>query len=159
MLVSLAGRFSELDPTMQTVIVAVAGLAAAIGPVLMVVGTLMTALGPLAIAIGALVSPVGLVVLAVAGLAAAWATDFGGIREKTAAVWEFLQGVFAGAQAMMQPLLDALGGVVDFVRTVFSGSVLDIAAKIGDLARPAAGGGKAFAMLVATIRDSCRRDR
>ncbi len=97
--------------------------------------------------------------LAVAGLAAAWATDFGGIREKTAAVWEFLQGVFAGAQAMMQPLLDALGGVVDFVRTVFQWLRAGYRREDWRSGPPAAGGGKAFAMLVATIRDSCRRDR
>ena len=80
--------FSDLDPTMQTIIIAVAALAAAAGP-------LLTVLGVLATVIGAIASPIGLVVVAIAALAAAWATDFGGIRTTVTEFWDqHLKGIF-----------------------------------------------------------------
>lgn len=80
--------FSNLDPTIQTVIVAVAGLAAAAGPVVMAIGAIATA-------VGALASPIGIVIAAIAALAAAWVTDFGGIRTTVTQFWEqHLQPIF-----------------------------------------------------------------
>lgn len=66
--------FSELSPTVKTVIVSVLGFGAVLGPVLVGLGAVVTALG-------ALISPAGLVVAAVAALATAFATNFGGIRD------------------------------------------------------------------------------
>ncbi|MCB0137282.1 MAG: hypothetical protein KDD75_19425, partial [Caldilineaceae bacterium] len=73
--------FGNLDPTVQTIIIAVAALAAAAGP-------LVTVLGAVGVAIGALASPNGIVVAAIAALAAAWVSDFGGIRTTVTAFWE-----------------------------------------------------------------------
>ena len=54
--------------------------ALAFGAVLAAAGPLMLALSGVGTVLGALLSPIGLVALAIAGLAAAWVTDFGGIR-------------------------------------------------------------------------------
>jgi hypothetical protein len=64
------------------------GVMAAAGPVILGVGLLAGALA-------FLLSPIGLVVVATAGLAAAWASDFGGIQAKTAEVWAAMQPHFA----------------------------------------------------------------
>lgn len=61
---------------------AVLGGAAVIGVIGLLVG-----------AIGALLSPIGLVIAAAALLGAAWAGDWGGIREKTAAVVSWIRDV------------------------------------------------------------------
>lgn len=63
-------KFGALDDRTKKIILIVAGLVAAIGPLLIVVGTLVTALSGLSIAIGFLASPIGLIVLAIAGLIA-----------------------------------------------------------------------------------------
>ncbi|GIV73534.1 phage tail tape measure protein [Caldilinea sp.] len=88
----LIARFGELPAPVRNAALAFAAVMAAVGPLLLAIPAIGAALG-------ALLSPIGLVVVAVAGLAAAWAADFGGIREKTAAVW-----------AAIQPQLQALQG-------------------------------------------------
>lgn len=59
----LAGKFEQLSPRMQTMVVVGLAIAAAIGPVVTAVGALVTV-------VGFLLSPVGLVVAAIAGLVA-----------------------------------------------------------------------------------------
>src|SRR5215813_7208374 len=56
-------------------------VAAAISGVLVVAGPLTFALGVLATAIGALLSPIGLIIVGLAALAAAYATNFDGIKD------------------------------------------------------------------------------
>ena len=77
--------FGELSPSTQKVIVAIAGIAAAIGPVIVLIGTFVSSLGSIitffaaggaaasifGTAIGALSGPIGWVVLAIAALVAA----------------------------------------------------------------------------------------
>lgn len=67
---SLVGRFKDLDTETKKIIIVVAALAAAIGPVLLIFGTLATTVLP---AVGAaftlLTGPIGLVIAAVAGIA------------------------------------------------------------------------------------------
>lgn len=53
-------------------------------------------------AIAGLLSPVGLVIAAVALLAQAWANDWGGIQEKTAAVVEWLRGAIGTVTEWMR---------------------------------------------------------
>lgn len=103
----LSNAFSELSGPAQTAVVAFGVIAAAIGPVLFVLGQLATAfsavvglfgaggalagvgasvsaaLGPVGIAIGA-------VIAAAVALYAAWQTNFGGIRELTAKIVDFV---------------------------------------------------------------------
>lgn len=59
----LAGRLSELDPTLLSAALAFGAIMAAAGPLLLLIGTLVATFG-------ALVSPIGLAVLGIAGLTA-----------------------------------------------------------------------------------------
>ncbi len=85
-----ATAFAAADPEQQKMILGLIGLAAAAGPVLL-------ALGSVTAAIAAIANPIGLAVLAVAGLAAAWSTNFLGIRDITDQVWNGLQAFFRDA--------------------------------------------------------------
>jgi phage-related minor tail protein len=123
-------KFQALSPETQKIILIVAGLAAAIGPVLVVAGTLISsvtaimgafaAAGPVIAGIGpilaVLTGPIGLVVLAVAALAAAWATNFGGIRDVTYAVFGAVR--------------DFIGNAIQSIKNFFSGSWSDIGARM-----------------------------
>ncbi len=68
----LVNKFNEMDPSGQKVILVIAGIAAAIGPLLIVIGSLMTALPGLKIAFSALTGPIGIVIAAITGLTIAW---------------------------------------------------------------------------------------
>jgi TP901 family phage tail tape measure protein len=113
----LANRFANLDPKTQTLIVGIAAVAAAAGPVLVALGTMATVLA-------GLLSPVGAVIAVVAALGAAWATNFGGIREKTAAMWAVVQPLLQGAwewfQAKLPAALATLQGVWEGVTTALT---------------------------------------
>lgn len=82
--------FKNLDPETQKLIVVIAGLAAALGPVLVVLGTLIPV-------IAAIVSPVGLVVLAIVALIAAgvllW-KNWDTIKEKAVEIWGAVKTFF-----------------------------------------------------------------
>lgn len=66
----LASKFKELSPSTKKIIVVVAGLAAALGPVLLAVGLMATTLIPALISGFALLTgPIGLVIAAIAGIA------------------------------------------------------------------------------------------
>lgn len=88
--------------------------------VLAVAGPVLLAITGVGAVLGALLSPVGLVVLAVAALAAAWASDFGGIREKTQAAIDFLRPGFeellswisAASKGDFTPLKEGLQGAL-----------------------------------------------
>lgn len=95
--------FGQLSPTIKTVILVVAGLAAALGPVLMVLGPIISGIGaviPIITAVvgvigGPLLLVIGAVIAVVTLLALAWKNNWGGIQEKTAAVWEWLKNAFS----------------------------------------------------------------
>jgi phage-related minor tail protein len=69
-LANLVSKFTEMDPAGQKVVLVIAGIVAAIGPLLVVVGSLMTALPALGAAFTVLTGPVGLVVVAITALIA-----------------------------------------------------------------------------------------
>ncbi len=75
--------------------------AVAFGAVLAAAGPVMLAVTGLSAALGFLLSPIGLVVVGVGALAAAWATNFGGIRDLTA---EIAGQVGPALQSMLYPL-------------------------------------------------------
>jgi len=75
----LVGGLAEANPQIVTAGIAFGGVLAVAAPLALGIGVIATSLGALA-------APIGLVVLAAGALAAAWATDFGGIRETTASV-------------------------------------------------------------------------
>jgi len=68
----LTASFKQLTPEAQKKLILIAGIAAAIGPMLVVVGQLSIALGGLASAFAFLTGPIGLVVVAIAGVTAAF---------------------------------------------------------------------------------------
>lgn len=116
------------NPQLTSTIVMVAGALAALGPTLLIAGQAISAIG---VAIGFLTSPIGLVIAALAAFAAAWATDFGGMRTFIETeVFPRLQQFFGwlgGVWAMLQPGLealrvwfveDALPTVVNFIESV-----------------------------------------
>lgn len=95
----LIGRVLEADPKFINWGIAIAGVLAVAGPLLIALGFLVTA-------ISALVSPIGLVVAAVVALGVAWATNFGGIRDKTAEVWTAVQGYIQSAIDFIKPYVE-----------------------------------------------------
>ncbi|MBM4449023.1 MAG: phage tail tape measure protein, partial [Chloroflexi bacterium] len=82
-----AKAFLEAHPQVGAIALAIGGLVAAAGPVLMIFGTLATV-------VGALLSPLGLLVGVVVGLAAAWMTNFGGIRDAVQGAWSAIEPIF-----------------------------------------------------------------
>lgn len=122
-LTELVNAFNNLDKGTQSAIVAFLGIAAAVGPVLLILSKLigaflsvkkyfsgiMTAFSAgkgIIAALGGSFGPVLLiiaaVVAAIVGLKAAWDTNFGGIREKTAEIADSLQSMFNNMISMLQ---------------------------------------------------------
>lgn len=87
----LIAQFANVPEPVRNAALAFLAVLAAAGPV-------MLAISGIGAVLGALLSPVGLIVLAVGGLAAAWASDFMGIRAATTA-----------AVSVIAPTLQALG--------------------------------------------------
>jgi len=98
-------RFQGLSPEMQRIIVIVAGVAAAIGPLLLIVGSLVSAIGTIIPVVGAVVGvlsgPLILIIGAVIGvialLTAAWKNNWGDIQGKTQAVITFIRNLIGSA--------------------------------------------------------------
>lgn len=100
-------KLSSLSPETLQMIVTIAGVVAALGPILLIIGKLSSAIGSIISLIGgagglstvltALTGPIGIVIAAIAALVTAWVTDFGGIREKTAEIFEAIKSVFTTA--------------------------------------------------------------
>jgi len=120
----LVGRFKELTPEQKKAIMVVAGLAAAIGPLLMVIGGLVSGIGgvitvvtgaiPILTAIGGvLLGPVGIaiaaVVAAVGLLYLAWKNNFLGIQDTFKTVWSAIQSVFAAVKSALEGDWTAFG--------------------------------------------------
>lgn len=111
----LVDKFDALDEPTKELIVNIGLVAAAVGPALLVAGKAATTIssivsliggaGGLSAVLAAVTGPIGIVVAAVAALAAAWATNFGGIQEKTQSIinsikdiissgWELITGLW-----------------------------------------------------------------
>jgi phage-related protein len=97
---------------------AILGIAAAIGPALTIVGALATALG-------FLLSPIGLVVAAVAGLALAFATNFGGIRDKVQPVLDWLVGIWDNIVEAIERPVSRIKGAIENIARAFQRGGLD----------------------------------
>jgi hypothetical protein len=113
----LVDRFTSLSPETQKTIIVIAGLAAAVGPLLMALGGLITTIssiitiagvvgpalagvgailtGPVAIAIAAVIAAVGL-------LFVAWKTNFLGIKTTFQTVWQSIKLIWKAFQAALQ---------------------------------------------------------
>lgn len=103
-LTGVIDKFNSMDEGTKRIIVTIATIAAALGPVLLIVGKFASSIGSIISLVGgagglsamltALTGPIGIAIAAVAALTAAWVTDFGGIREKTAEIFEAIKSVF-----------------------------------------------------------------
>lgn len=100
LLSDLINRFEALNPEQQKWILIIGAVIAAIGPLLMVVGSLITAFTAIAGAVAAISSPLLIVIAVIAAVAAAayllylaWINNWGGIQEKVAAVWAWLEPI------------------------------------------------------------------
>lgn len=128
---SLAAFFADLPEPIQVFVLGLAGIAAAVGPVLLVIGPLIPMLGTMLTAIGGLpavlsvagaaltvlTGPIGLVVAGVAALIAIWVKwgdDIKRIVTNTiTAVGDWLLGRFGG-------IVDAIGEKVAAITGFFS---------------------------------------
>lgn len=121
-----AEAFSNLSPGVQTAIAVVAGLAAALGPLLIVAGAVAGAIpaiqaGMTAMA-GAMAAPAAPIVALLAGLAAVTATVMylwdtnEGFRAAVLDAWAGIQSAFQSACATIVPLVQqAFQGIASFV--------------------------------------------
>lgn len=107
----LVDKFHALDEPTKEMIVNIGLVAAALGPALLVGGkvvsgissivSLVTTLGP---ALTALTGPIGLVVAGISALAAAWATDFGGIRDKTKEIFDSISSIISSVMNIIKTI-------------------------------------------------------
>jgi len=99
--------FGKLDPVIQVGILALgalAGVVALLAPAIGAVSGLIGGAGGLGAILTLLTGPIGLIILAVGLLAAAWATNFGGIQEKVQAVIEVIAPLFDRVLGILQRL-------------------------------------------------------
>lgn len=102
---------------------------AALGGFIILV-TVVSWIAALVAALAFLISPIGLIVVAVALLAAAWATNWGDIRGKTAAVITWIQTLPATLAAVWAAISAGWTGLVTTVTTAWNAIVLAITTKI-----------------------------
>jgi TP901 family phage tail tape measure protein len=99
--------FAAMPEPLRNAALAFTAVLAAAGPVMVAISTIGAVLGALA-------APVGLVALAVAALAAAWAGNFLGLRDATAAAWSavlpYLQQAYGWVMAQLPVALGVLQG-------------------------------------------------
>lgn len=131
-LTDLVNWFGNLPPGVQQTIIAIAGIAAAIGPVILVAGKLMTAFASLSglmpilsAAFGLLTGPIGIVVAAIAAAIAigvllyknwdeisAWLGKvWNGIKDVATTVWNGIKDFFVGLW----------NGIKDVATTIWEG--------------------------------------
>lgn len=127
----LIKAFSNLSPAAQKTIVAVAAIAAAMGPVLIITGKVITSVGAimgvfgklaaflpsLGTAFTVLTGPIGIVIAAVAALAAGVylvIKNWDKIKEFFSGLWETVKNIFSSAwEAITNFLSGALQGIIN----------------------------------------------
>lgn len=152
-------RFGELDPETKQMIVKVALLAAALGPVLLVIGKILTfavQVGPAISgfissisagggAIAALSGPVGLAIAAVVGLFIAFKTNFAGIRDSCMSIFSSIKDIISTTlEAIKWAWDNNFLGMRDLVMFVFN----IIKLSIGAIFEWIAGAFKIFSLLI-----------
>jgi TP901 family phage tail tape measure protein len=112
----------------------VVGAGLALGGLLIAAGPVLTILGSLATVIGALGAPILLVVAAVGLLAAAWATNFGGIRDITmevvGTVVGWIQANWPTIQAIFETVFGIIREITGVVWNVIQDTIMSVASMI-----------------------------
>lgn len=112
------GQMQELNPTLQTTILVLAGVAAAIGPVALGLGTILRLLPLLTTGFTVLLGPIGLTVLAVGALTAAGialAKNWLGVKDQLVSAWAAIKSVVFGAIDGILGMLERLTATIPFV--------------------------------------------
>lgn len=116
-------KFTQLDPSVQKVIVVVGLLAAAIGPLLIVVGMMVSAAGVLIGALGAISLPVLAVIAAIAGVVAVivllW-NKSQAFRDGVIKVWEAIKAAVASVVDNLKRKLAENQDKIDALKEGFS---------------------------------------
>lgn len=137
MVADAAKWFTGLDESVQRVVIAIAAIAAAIGPALVIFGTLIQSVGTITSAFGAvslaiaeagglmavLTGPVGMAVAAIGGLVAAGVLlykNWDMIKAKTEEVWGSIQAFIAPAVEEISGFItDSFGDLAEWWRQVW----------------------------------------
>ena len=139
---ALVGKFQNLSPEAQRVILVVAGIAAAIGPLLIVIGSLMSAIGGIvtffaggtAVALAPVVLPILAIIAALGLLYVAWQNNWGGIQEKTAAFLAWITPawnlVWGGIVAYFQFVWAQIKTIYEAFAAAFQGDWYTFGAKL-----------------------------
>ena len=144
---SFATWLNNTSDTTKKVIVIVATLIAALGPALLIGSKLISGISKITSmvfglggALTFLTNPIGIVIAAVAALALAWATDFGGIREKTQGIMQSIHDIIVSiVEAIKYAWENNIGGMRTIVKTVFAAielifeTVLDVISGIFEM--------------------------
>ena len=111
---------NNLDEDQKKLIVTIAEILVVVGPVLILLSkiiSVVTALTPLISGIGTVIGllsgPIGIVIGALALFAAAWATNFGNIREIVSGFIDFISGGLNGLMDLLGFFGDKLSGLLD----------------------------------------------
>lgn len=125
---------NSLDEGSKKIILTVGAVIAALGPLLIIVGKVITAVtsistaiagaGGLTSALGAVATavtgPLGIAIAAVAAFAAAWVTNFGGIRDKTMEIMSAISTIISSIMGVIRAIWDNdLFGIRTVVEDVF----------------------------------------
>lgn len=145
-------KFGELDEGTKKMILVIAGIAAAVGPVLVVVGTVISSIGPIVNAIGSVTSalgsamsaitalggPITLIIAAVGALVAAFIYFYNTndeFRERVNAVIENIKEAFGAfvekAKEWLQQAAEWLAPIVESVKN-YLGAIVDFVKAVID---------------------------
>ncbi|WP_312697159.1 tape measure protein [Sphingobacterium mizutaii] len=121
LLTRLSERFSQLDAPTQKMIITIAGIVAAIGPLLLALGTIMQLAPLVGTAFATMTGPIGIAVVAIGAAVAliikywdeikAYFTSGGGSK-----IWE---NISSGAQKLWKNLIDIFNSVKSFVTAIW----------------------------------------
>ncbi|WP_185216167.1 tape measure protein [Sphingobacterium mizutaii] len=121
LLTRLSERFSQLDAPTQKMIITIAGIVAAIGPLLLALGTIMQLAPLVGTAFATMTGPIGISVVAIGAAVAliikywdeikAYFTSGGGSK-----IWE---NISSGAQKLWKNLVDIFNSVRSFVTAIW----------------------------------------
>lgn len=110
-LLGLSDWFSSASPTVQTFIVVIAGIAAAIGPVMIAISAMLPALAGVGAALGLLAGPIGLIILALGALYLAWTNNFLGIQDVVTGAIAKITGVLTTVSPAFHELVAQITGI------------------------------------------------